>query len=71
MTPKAGAYVVDVRSGTVGQVVACEEGCLQLRPVGGGRVWGCAPGDVRAATAHERVSAVTAYANARSRGEVP
>jgi hypothetical protein len=44
---------------------------VQLRPLGGGREWECAPEVVRAATAAERLSAATAYANARSRGEVP
>ena len=43
----------------------------QLRPVGGGREWDCAPETVRAATTIERLRAATAYENARSRGEVP
>lgn len=44
---------------------------VQLRPLGGGREWDCDPGVVRRATPAERLSAATAYANARSRGEVP
>ncbi len=44
---------------------------VQLRPLGGGKEWDCAPDTVRRATAAERLSAATAYANARSRGEVP
>jgi hypothetical protein len=44
---------------------------VQLRPLGGGREWDCAPEQVRAATPAERLRAATAYANARSRGEVP
>ena len=44
---------------------------VQLRPFGGGREWDCAPEDARRATLAERLSAATAYANARSRGEVP
>lgn len=68
---KVGTYVVDVRTGKVWLVVGSEGAGLRLRPVGGGRVRVCAAGDVRAATAYERVSAATAYANARSRGEVP
>lgn len=43
---------------------------LLLRPVGGGREWECEPDAVRPATAAERISATTAYVNARSRGEV-
>jgi hypothetical protein len=44
---------------------------VQLRPYGGGREWDADPGAVRHATPAERLSAMTAYANARSRGEVP
>ncbi|WP_442303822.1 hypothetical protein [Streptomyces sp. 2RAF24] len=39
-------------------------------PIGGGREWDCEPEGVRVATAAERLSAATAHANARSRGEV-
>ncbi|WP_302851754.1 hypothetical protein [Streptomyces lunaelactis] len=41
-----------------------------LRPVGGGRERECEPDAVLLATAAERISATTAYVNARSRGEV-
>lgn len=44
---------------------------VQLRPYGGGKEWDCEPDAVRGATVAERLSAATAYANARSRGEVP
>ncbi|MCK8676936.1 hypothetical protein [Streptomyces lichenis] len=44
---------------------------VQLRPLGGGREWDCPPDGVRRATDAERISAATAYVNARSRGEVP
>lgn len=44
---------------------------VQLRPYGGGREWDAEPDAVRRATTAERLSAATAYANARSRGEVP
>ncbi|MEV0096623.1 hypothetical protein [Streptomyces sp. NPDC050738] len=71
MSVKAGAYVVDRRTGKVWLVVGAEGPSLRLRPVGGGRVRVCAPEGVREATTQERMSAVTAYANARSRGEVP
>lgn len=71
MTPPIGSYVVDIRTGRVGRLVGRSASSLRLRPVGGGREWECEPEKVRAATAAERISAVTAYANARSRGEVP
>lgn len=71
MTPPIGSYVVDIRTGRVGRLVGLSGSSLRLRPVGGGRVWECEPEKVRPATAAERISAVTAYANARSRGEVP
>ncbi|MFD6286990.1 hypothetical protein ACFWDP_37990 [Streptomyces anthocyanicus] len=71
MKPTVGTYVVDTRSGRVGVVMGHEGPYLQLRPYGGGREWDCAPDTVRGATVAERLSAATAYANARSRGEVP
>ncbi|MFJ5259634.1 hypothetical protein ACIQAC_04020 [Streptomyces sp. NPDC088387] len=69
--PPVGTYVVDTRSGRVGVVMGHEGPYVQLRPVGGGREWDCAPDGVRAATSGERLRAATAYENARSRGEVP
>ncbi|WP_151481363.1 hypothetical protein [Streptomyces albicerus] len=71
MKPKTGTYVVDTRTGRVGVVMGHEGPYVQLRPFGGGREWDCEPGAVRPATMAERLSAATAYANARSRGEVP
>jgi hypothetical protein len=44
---------------------------VQLRPHGGGREWDADPASVRPATPSERLRVATAYANARSRGEVP
>ncbi|MET7602910.1 hypothetical protein [Streptomyces avermitilis] len=44
---------------------------VQLRPHGGGKEWDVEPEAVRGATPAERLSAATAYANARSRGELP
>ncbi|MFG2403123.1 hypothetical protein ACGFR8_02090 [Streptomyces brevispora] len=41
-----------------------------LRPIGGGPEWEACPEYVRPATRDERLSARTAYENARSRGEV-
>ncbi len=66
-----GSYVVDTRNGRVGRVMGYEGPYVQLRPYGGGREWDCAPEAIRAATTAERLRAATAYANARSRGEVP
>ncbi|MGW2812365.1 hypothetical protein [Streptomyces sp. NPDC001415] len=69
--PAVGSYVVDTGSGRLGQVMGREGPYLQLRPLGGGREWDCPPEAARAATTTERLRAATAYANARSRGEVP
>ncbi|GGT47920.1 hypothetical protein [Streptomyces purpureus] len=66
-----GSYVVEIRTGRVGRVMGHVGPYVQLRPFGGGREWDCDPEGVRMATAAERLSAATAYANARSRGEVP
>jgi len=38
-----GKYAIDVRDGRLGQVMGREGGCVQLRPVGGGREWDCPP----------------------------
>ncbi|MEJ8657216.1 MULTISPECIES: hypothetical protein [Streptomyces] len=69
--PAVGSYVIDTSTGRMGRVMGYEGPYVQLRPIGGGREWDCAPEVVRAATAMERLRAATAYANARSRGEVP
>ncbi|MFJ6629869.1 hypothetical protein ACIQMR_00475 [Streptomyces sp. NPDC091376] len=69
--PAVGSYVIDTSSGRMGRVMGYEGPYVQLRPIGGGREWDCAPEVVRPATAMERLRAATAYANARSRGEVP
>ncbi|RPF33339.1 hypothetical protein [Streptomyces sp. TLI_185] len=71
MKPPVGAHVVDTRTGKVGIVMGHEGPYVQLRPYGGGREWDADPAAVRGATQAERLSAATAYANARSRGEVP
>ncbi|MFI1399873.1 hypothetical protein [Streptomyces sp. NPDC020681] len=71
MTPPIGSYVVDIRTGKVGRFMGETGARLRLRPVGGGREWECDPDKVRPATAAERISATTAYVNARSRGELP
>lgn len=41
--PAVGLHVVDVRSGRLGEVMGHVGGCVQLRPVGGGREWDCPP----------------------------
>ncbi|GGX60372.1 hypothetical protein [Streptomyces anandii] len=69
--PPVGSYAVDTGTGRVGVVMGHEGPYVQLRPLGGGREWDCAPDALRAATPAERLRAATAYANARSRGEVP
>ncbi|MER6091127.1 hypothetical protein ABT172_24625 [Streptomyces bluensis] len=69
--PPIGTYAVDTLTGRVGRVMGYEGPYVQLRPVGGGREWDCAPECLRAATTIERLRAATAYENARSRGEVP
>ncbi|WP_455361187.1 hypothetical protein [Streptomyces sp. SYSU K21746] len=71
MRAPVGSYAVDTRTGRLGTVMGHVGPYVQLRPIGGGREWDCAPDAVREATAAERLSAVTAYVNARSRGEVP
>ncbi|MGY1527245.1 hypothetical protein ACW69C_26355 [Streptomyces sp. MN3] len=71
MKPPVGAYVVDARAERLGIVMGHEGPYVQLRPYGGGRKWDAGPRAVRHATAEERLCAATAYAGARSRGEVP
>ncbi|MFE0443808.1 hypothetical protein [Streptomyces fungicidicus] len=70
MSPPVGAHVVDTVTGRVGVVMGHEGPYVQLRPYGGGREWDADPGAVRQATPAERLRAATAYANARSRGEL-
>ncbi|MFI2757746.1 hypothetical protein ACH5A3_02545 [Streptomyces echinatus] len=69
MKPPVGSHVTDTHTGKVGIVMGHEGPYVQLRPYGGGREWDAEPGVLRSATAAERLSAATAYANARSRGE--
>ncbi|MEU6066026.1 MULTISPECIES: hypothetical protein [Streptomyces] len=65
-----GCHAVDTHTGKLGIVMGHEGPYVQLRPYGGGREWDARPEAVRRATPAERLSAATAYANARSRGEV-
>jgi hypothetical protein len=46
-------YVLDTRSGRIGEVMERSEGVVVLRPVGGGREWDCPPEDVGEASADE------------------
>ncbi|MEU4064013.1 hypothetical protein AB0F25_16520 [Streptomyces wedmorensis] len=71
MTLPIGSYVVEISTGRVGTVMGHEGPYVQVRPLGGGREWDVEPEEVREATTSERLSAATAHANARSRGEVP
>ncbi|MFJ4004411.1 hypothetical protein ACIPWL_13280 [Streptomyces sp. NPDC090023] len=69
--PPLGSYALDTGTNRVGVVMGHQGPYVQLRPLGGGREWDVLPDRVREATPAERISAATAYANARSRGEVP
>ncbi|MEV7685498.1 hypothetical protein ACFW1F_13970 [Streptomyces bungoensis] len=71
MNPPVGSCAVDTVTGRLGIVMGHVGPYVQLRPYGGGREWDAWPEHVRRATAAERLSAATAHANARSRGEVP
>ncbi|MCQ9135961.1 MULTISPECIES: hypothetical protein [Streptomyces] len=46
-------YVLDTRSGRIGEVMERSEDAVVLRPVGGGREWECPPRDVGEASADE------------------
>lgn len=39
-------YAVDLRNGRLGEVMGRVGGCVQLRPVRGGREWDCPPGEL-------------------------
>ncbi len=71
MTLPIGSYVVDTHTGRVGRLVGESGSSLSVRPVGGGQAWECEPEQVRPATTAERISATTAYVNARSRNKLP
>ncbi|MFF3465014.1 hypothetical protein [Streptomyces sp. NPDC002619] len=66
-----GSWAVDTCTGKLGIVMGHEGPYVQLRPYGGGREWDARPDAVRKATPAERLSAATARAGARRRGEVP
>ncbi|MET9549594.1 hypothetical protein ABZY36_30445 [Streptomyces sp. NPDC006627] len=64
--PEAGTYAVDFRDGSVGQVMGCEGGLVQLRPLGGGREWDCPPGSVGDAPAEDVLRAKVRELNRRA-----
>ncbi|MFF4567404.1 hypothetical protein [Streptomyces sp. NPDC001435] len=75
MTGEIGTYAVDVRSGRIGEVMARVGGCVQLRPVGGGREWDCPPGELGEAAPdevlRERVRRLNRDARSRPAAELP
>lgn len=69
--PDIGSLVVDTsRGGRVGEFRGAAGPYWWLRPMRGGREWEAEPQDVRPANAEERLRAMTARENARSRGDV-
>ncbi|MEU6391993.1 hypothetical protein [Streptomyces sp. NPDC046939] len=69
--PETGALMVDTsRRSRVGEFRGAVGSYWYLRPVTGGVEWEVAPQDARPADPGERLSAETARANARSRGDV-
>ncbi|MFD9430524.1 hypothetical protein [Streptomyces sp. NPDC060002] len=66
----SGVYVLDARSGRIGEVMERLEGRVVLRPVGGGREWDCLPEDVEEAAPAEVLRERVRRLNrdARSRG---
>ncbi|GGZ95538.1 hypothetical protein ACFOOM_13525 [Streptomyces echinoruber] len=50
---RASEYVVDTRSGRLGEVMGRVGGRVRLRPVGGGREWDCPPESVEPAPPEE------------------
>lgn len=67
MTPEPGAFVVDTRTGALGQVMAREGTLLHLRPPRGGLEWNADVGSVRPATDAERLSAKVQATNSAGR----
>ncbi|MEV5508875.1 hypothetical protein [Streptomyces orinoci] len=45
--PALGSYVIDTRTGRLGQVMDTHAGYVQLRPPRGGIEWYCPPAAVR------------------------
>ncbi|WP_329077966.1 hypothetical protein [Streptomyces niveus] len=55
--PDVGTYAVDSRDGRVGQVMALDDDCVQLRPPGGGVEWDVPPGWIHPAPPNETLRA--------------
>lgn len=68
-TPPVSTLLIDSRQ-RVGEFRGEWEGLWYLRPVTGGREWAVEPDGVRLASREERMRALAARANARSRGEL-
>ncbi len=69
--PAVGALMVDTsRDDRVGEFRGIAGPYWSLRPVCGGPEWEVEPESVRAAAPAERLSAINARQNARSRGDV-
>ncbi len=66
--PPVGTLLVDADD-RVGEFRGEWAGLWSLRPAIGGTEWTVRPEDVRPATPEQRLRALTARANARSRGE--
>jgi hypothetical protein len=62
-----GTWVIDGRDGRVGQVMAHEDGCVQLRPPGGGLEWDCPPEAVTPAPVTEELRARVRAVNREGR----
>lgn len=56
-TYRRGAYVMDARTGQVGEVMGHEGPNVQLRPLHGGQEWEADPCKVRLATNSEKRAA--------------
>ncbi|MEU1020316.1 hypothetical protein ABZ383_26910 [Streptomyces sp. NPDC005900] len=65
--PETGTYAVDFRDGSVGEVMGCEGGLVQLRPIGGGREWDCPPASVGEAPSAEVLRAKVRQVNREAR----
>ncbi|GAA0487453.1 hypothetical protein ABZ951_05465 [Streptomyces sp. NPDC046215] len=65
--PPPVSYVVDTRTGRLGQVMDRHAGYLQLRPPQGGVEWDCPPEHTRPASEAETLRARVARLNAESR----
>ncbi|MFI0241586.1 hypothetical protein [Streptomyces sp. NPDC016845] len=62
-----GPYVIDIRDGRVGQVMAREGGFVQLRPPGGGVEWDCPPEAVSPAPVLDELRARVRVVNQEGR----